>query len=94
MNKRSLLKSLLAATLVCATVTFAGEGAAVKGNPESKIYHKPACKHYTAKGTTTEFKTEADAKKAGYKPCKKCGKTQKKETEKKTEKKTPAPEKK
>ncbi len=89
MNKRSLLKSLLAVTLVCATVTFAGEGAAIKGNPQSKIYHKSACKHYTAKGTTTEFKTEADAKKAGYKSCK-CGKAQK-NTEKKTEKKTPAP---
>ena len=90
MNKRSLLKSLLAATLVCATITFAGEGAAIKGNPTSKIYHKPTCKHYAAKGSTAEFKTEAEAKKAGYKPCKQCGKP-KKETKKKTDKKDATP---
>lgn len=81
MKKRNLLKALLAATLVCATVTFAGEDSAVKGNPKSKIYHKPVCKHYTAKSTTVEFKSEAEAKKAGYKPCKKCS-TPKKKTEK------------
>ena len=92
MKKRNLLKALLAATLVCATVAFAGEGSAIKGNPKSKIYHKPACKHYTAKGTTAEFKSEAEAKKAGYKPCKKCGKIEKKTTP--SEKKTKAPEKK
>ncbi len=74
MNKRNLLKTLLAATLVCASVTIAGEGVAVKGNPESKIYHQPACKHYTAKGSTKEFKSEEEAKAAGYKACKKCGK--------------------
>ena len=90
MNKRSLLKSLLAATLVCATITFAGEGAAVKGNPKSKIYHKPACKHYAAKGSTIEFKTEAEAKKAGYTPCKQCEKPKKK-TENKTDKKDATP---
>jgi methylphosphotriester-DNA--protein-cysteine methyltransferase len=88
MKKRSLLKALLAATLVCATATFAVEGGtAVKGNKSSKIYHKPACKHYAAKGSTVEFKSEAEAMKAGYKACKKCGKA-------KTEKKAKAPEKK
>jgi len=94
MKKRNLLKALLAATLVCATATFAAEGPAVKGNPKSKIYHKPTCKHYTAKGTTVEFKSEADAKKAGYKGCKKCCPTKKKtekKVEKKTEKKAEAP---
>ncbi len=86
MKKRSLLKALLAATLVCATVVIAGEGPAVKGNPKSKIYHKPACRHYAAKSTTVEFKSEAEAKKAGYKPCKQCCKAKKTEkTEKKVE---------
>jgi len=74
MKKRSLLKGLLAAMLVCATVAIAGEGTAVKGNPNSKIYHKSACKHYAAKGSIKEFKTEAEAVKAGYKACKNCGK--------------------
>lgn len=91
MKKRSVLKTLLAATLICVTATFAIEGAAVKGNPTSKIYHNPTCKHYTAKGTTVEFKSEADAKKAGYKPCKKCYPTPKK---KNAEKKPEAPKKK
>jgi len=90
MNKRSLLKSLLAAMLVCTTITFAGEGAAVKGNPKSKIYHKPACKHYAAKGSTAAFKSEAEAKKAGYTPCKQCGETKKK-AENKTDKKDSTP---
>jgi len=74
MKKRTLLKTLLAATLVCASVAFAGEGPAVKGNPKSKVYHKPVCKHYSAKGSTKEFKTEADAQRAGYKACKQCNK--------------------
>ena len=72
MKKRSVLKTLLAVALVCASVTFAGEGVAVKGNPKSKVYHKPACKHYSAKGSTVEFKTEGEAKKAGYTGCKQC----------------------
>lgn len=72
MKKRRVLKVLLAATLVCVSMAYAGEGAAIKGNPKSKVYHKPACKHYAAKGSTVEFKSEAEAKKAGYKACKIC----------------------
>ena len=75
MNKRNLLKTLLAGMLVCATMTFAVEGAAVKGNKSSKIYHKSACKHYAAKGSTESFASETLAKEAGYKACKQCGKT-------------------
>ena len=74
MKKRNLLKTLLAATLICASVAYAGAGIAVKGNPDSKIYHKPVCKHYSGKGSTAEFKSEADAIKAGYTACKQCGK--------------------
>ena len=75
MKKRNLLKILLAGMLACATLTFAVEGAAVKGNKNSKIYHKSACKHYAAKGSTEPFASETLAKKAGYKACKQCGKT-------------------
>ena len=74
MKKRSLLRILLATTLVCASMAFAEGGAAVKGNPNSKVYHKPACQHYSAKGSTKAFKSEADAQRAGYKACKQCGK--------------------
>ena len=60
--------------VVCATLAFAGVGDAVKGNKSSKIYHKPACKHYAAKGSTETFASEAAAKEAGFKACKQCGK--------------------
>ena len=74
MQKRNLLKLLTAGMVVCATLAFAGEGAAVKGNKTSKIYHKQACKHYAAKGSTETFATEAAARQAGYKICKQCAK--------------------
>lgn len=74
MKKRTMLGTLLAAMMMCASLSFAVEGIAVKGNKSSKVYHKPACKHYTAKGTTEAFKTEADAVSAGYTACKQCGK--------------------
>ena len=75
MKKRHLLKLLLASMAICATMAFAGDGGAVKGNKSSKVYHKPACKHYAAKGSTEAFASEASAKKAGFAACKQCGKT-------------------
>lgn len=72
MNKRNWLKLMTVITIACSTAAFAANPTPVKGNPDSKVYHKSACKHYTAKGSTKEFKTEADAIKSGYKPCKKC----------------------
>ena len=74
MKKRHVLKLLVATALIGTSVAFAAD-AAVKGNKNSKIYHKPACKHYAAKGSTESFASEAAAKKAGYKACKQCGKT-------------------
>ena len=92
MKKRTLLKSLMAVALICASVSFAAEGIAVRGNKTSKIYHKPTCKHYAAKGSTEEFKSEAAAIEAGYKLCKRCSAPKaEKKTEKKTEKKADAP---
>jgi|GEM_PF-768906 len=86
MKRSDMLKSVLAATLVFATASFAAEGAAaVKGNPDSKIYHKSECRFYNSKSSTKEFASEAEAKKAGYTACKKCGaaKADKKEEKKK-----------
>lgn len=85
MKKRSLLKALFAAAFVCASAVLAEEAAPIKGNPDSKIYHKSTCKHYAAKGCTVEFKSEQAAVEAGYKPCKLCAAPK---SEKKTEKKT------
>ncbi len=74
--KRSKMLKLLAVALVsCAATVFAADPAPIKGNPESKIYHKPECRYYNAKSCTVVFKTEAEAVKAGYKPCKKCAVT-------------------
>jgi len=75
MMRREWMKIMAATLMVCATAAFAAEPApatVLKGNPTSKVYHKPECRHYNAKGSTVLFKTEADAVKAGYKPCKQC----------------------
>lgn len=77
MKKRTWLKTVLAATLICTSATFAIEGAAAKGNPKSKIYHKPACKHFKAKSSSISFASEKQATTAGYKACKKCSKVKK-----------------
>jgi methylphosphotriester-DNA--protein-cysteine methyltransferase len=75
MNKRRLLKTLMVAAMFCTFTAFAGDGPVVRGNPKSKVYHLPACRHYNAKSSTVEFKSAAEAEKAGYKACKMCGKT-------------------
>ena len=72
MNKRNWLKLVIVAAIACTTAVYAADPAPVKGNPNSKVYHKAACRHYTAKSSTKAFKSEAVAVKAGYKPCKQC----------------------
>lgn len=75
MKKRRLLIMLLSAALSCTGALYAAGNAAVKGNPKSKVYHMPVCAHYSAKGSSVEFKSEVDAQKAGYKACKQCAKS-------------------
>jgi hypothetical protein len=72
MNKRNWLKLMIVAAIACTTAVYAAGPAPVKGNPDSKIYHKTACRHYAAKSSTKAFKSETEAVKAGYKPCKQC----------------------
>jgi len=77
MKRRNWLKLVAIAVIACTASVFAEQAATpattpVKGNPDSKIYHKADCRFYTAKSSTKEFKSEADAVKAGYKPCKQC----------------------
>ena len=76
MKKRSLLIMLLSAVLTCSSALYAANNAVLKGNPKSKVYHAPACAHYTAKGSTVDFKSAAEAQKAGYKACKQCIKSE------------------
>ena len=72
MNQRNWLKLMIVAVFACTTAVYAAGPVPVKGNPDSKVYHKTACRHYTAKSSTKEFKSEPEAVKAGYKPCKQC----------------------
>ena len=72
MKKRTWLKLMIVAAFACTTAVYAANPAPVKGNPNSKVYHKAACRHYAAKSSTKEFKSEPDAVKAGFKPCKQC----------------------
>lgn len=92
MNKRGMLKALLAVGLLCGTMVFAEGTVACKGNEKTKVYHLPACRFYAAKNSTVEFKSEADAQTAGYKPCKKCAtkKDEAPQAEKKEKKEKPA----
>ncbi len=72
MNKRNWLKLMVVAAIACTTAVYAADPAPVKGNPDSKIYHKADCRHYSSKSSTKEFKSEAEAVKTGYTPCKQC----------------------
>jgi methylphosphotriester-DNA--protein-cysteine methyltransferase len=74
MKRRKLLRGLLITALVCTSAAFAADGPAAKGNAKSKVYHKPGCRHYNAKGSTVAFQSEDEAKQAGYKICKQCSK--------------------
>lgn len=46
--------------------------AGYRGNPESKIYHNSSCRYYKSKSASKSFASPADAKAAGYRPCKVC----------------------
>lgn len=44
-----------------------------RGNTKTFKYHRPDCIHYDCKTCTKLFRTEREAKLAGYEPCAKCG---------------------
>ena len=46
--------------------------AGCRGNPQSKIYHNSSCRYYKGKSVSKTFASPADAKAAGYRPCKVC----------------------
>lgn len=76
--KETLMKKIAAPFFVLCMMLVAGGAVAagtavLHGNPETKIYHNKECKFYNCKKCTVVFKTAADAKKQGFKPCKKCG---------------------
>ena len=46
--------------------------AGYRGHPESKIYPNSSCRYYKGKSVSKTFASPADAKAAGYRPCKVC----------------------
>lgn len=46
--------------------------AGYRGNPSSKVYHNSSCRYYKSKGASKVFASPAEAKAAGFKPCKVC----------------------
>jgi len=72
MKRRNMMKTALLGTLICTMAAFGGESAAIKGNANSKVFHRPDCHHYSAKGSTVSFNSEAEALKAGYTACRQC----------------------
>ena len=79
MKRNKWMKLVTVAMLACSMTVAAADNAPVKGNPDSKVYHKAACRHYSGKSSSKEFKSESEAVKAGYKPCKQCGGSKKEE---------------
>lgn len=45
----------------------------IHGNTSSRIYHFAQCASFDCKNCTAEFANAAEAEKAGYRACKKCG---------------------
>jgi len=45
---------------------------AFHGNVNSKIYHNSGCRYFDRKSCTENFATQAEAREAGYRPCKVC----------------------
>lgn len=70
------MKKFLAAAIIALGLIASGTGIAdaaeLRGNPNSKVYHNKKCKHYSAKRVTVKFRSEQEAAKKGYKPCKTC----------------------
>lgn len=54
------------------TAAPAAHEAAYRGNAKSKVFHKADCRHATCKACTSVFASEAEARAAGYHPCKIC----------------------
>ncbi len=44
----------------------------IRGNEKTKVFHGPGCRNYDSKHCTAQFKTEKEARAAGYKPCTQC----------------------
>lgn len=78
--KRSLAKifAVIAIVFMFASV-FAGE---LHCNPKTKVCHKEGCRYYNSKSATLVLKSEDEAKKKGFKFCKRCF-SSKKNTKKK-----------
>lgn len=81
MNRNRWMKLAAVAMIACVATVFAADPVPVKGNPNTKVFHKASCRYYNAEGSSKEFATEAEAVKAGYTPCKQCYKSKEKAQE-------------
>lgn len=72
MNAARLSVSLVcfAFLLLFSSVTALAD---VSANPKSMIFHNASCQYYGCKSCTVTFKTGDEARKVGYRACKKCG---------------------
>ena len=70
------MKRLWSAAVLSFGIILAGisnaDAAELRGNPSSKVYHNSSCRHYKSKGASKVFASPAEAKAAGFKPCKVC----------------------
>ena len=53
-------------------VTASDKSSVYHGNAKSRIFHTLKCRYYNCKSCTAVFKTQQEAIKAGYRPCKIC----------------------
>ncbi len=76
-ERKMRLSIRLSAAVICLALLMAAIPASaladVSANPKSMIYHNINCLHYGCKSCTKTFKTAEEARKAGYRACKKCG---------------------
>jgi hypothetical protein len=59
-----------------ASASSPGGASAVRGpfhgNTQSRVYHQPSCPNYSCRNCTVVFESEADARRAGFRPAGDC----------------------
>lgn len=68
-----LLSLILSYNLFMATQADAAKAQHnYRGNPNSMIYHNSSCRYFNCKACVVSLSSPAEAKKRGYRACKKC----------------------
>lgn len=70
----ALVLPVLAVLMTAPAATGLAAKMSYRGNPETMVYHNSKCTLLKkCKKCKEKFATADEAKKAGYKPCKRCG---------------------